>query len=141
MQDADDSGDDSADDDAIDELIDVIDDAIQEALADESVTELAISGEGYFDFGDNINDPPLLTAGAIRRVFECLQNNPDRFDTVKISHLRLSNVAALNVFRDSLLPLCKSVTTVKLYGSRLENDGLERLLPAFYNTSVTTLGS
>jgi hypothetical protein len=50
----------------------------------------------------------------------------------------LNNVAALNVVRDGL-PLCTSVTTVRLFGTNHKNEQLERLIPAFYNTSVTSL--
>jgi Ran GTPase-activating protein (RanGAP) involved in mRNA processing and transport len=46
----------------------------------------------------------------------------------------------LNVFCNGL-PLCTSVTvtTVALIATQLGNEELERLLPAFYNTSVTEL--
>jgi NLR family CARD domain-containing protein 3 len=92
------------------------------------VTELALRG--------NFNVPPF-TAGEARRMMECLQNNP-RLHTFNIFWLPLSDAAALNVLRNGL-PLCTSVTKVKLFGDQLTNEGFEGLLPALYSTSVTSI--
>jgi Leucine Rich repeat len=105
----------------------VVGEAIQDALADESVTELALP----FHY---IALP--LTAGDARRIMDCLQNNP-RLRTFDILGFRLS-IDALNVICNAL-PLCTSVATVKLCRTQLEHEHLERLLPAFHNTCVTSL--
>jgi Ran GTPase-activating protein (RanGAP) involved in mRNA processing and transport len=106
--------------------------AIQQSLAEESATVLSIGSELSAD-----PPPPPLTAGDARRIFHCVRETT-RIRTLRIQNVLLRDDAVLNVFRDCL-PMCTSVRTVSLYGAQLENDGLERLLPAFSNTSITRL--
>jgi Leucine Rich repeat len=103
---------------------------IQVALADDSRMGLVINSE-------TAAAPPPLTAGDARRIFHGLRETP-RIHTLDISRYVLRGDAALNVFRNNL-PLCTSLTTVSILRAQLGNDGLERLLPAFYNTSITKL--
>jgi hypothetical protein len=103
---------------------------IQMALADESATALSIEAS------DADRSPPLTVIDA-RRIIDCLREN-SQFHTLEIFSHDMDNDDVLNAFRSGL-PLCTSITTVNLCGTHLGNEGLEHLLPAFYNTSVTSL--
>jgi Ran GTPase-activating protein (RanGAP) involved in mRNA processing and transport len=108
-----------------------VEDDIQRALANASTTELSIA-----DSGSN------LTALAGMRIIDCLlqrdDNSSRRFDTLSIWLYHAQDVAVWQVFRHGL-PLCTSLNKVKLQAMKLDNEGLEILRPAFYNTSITSL--
>jgi Leucine Rich repeat len=115
----------------------VVDEAIRYALANESVTTLCIHASWYTTH----NLPPLNVTDA-RLIIESLHENP-RFHTLKIIYYPLlhdgdDDDAVLNVFRIGL-PLCTAITTITLFKAQLGNEGLERLLPAFYNISSLNL--
>jgi Leucine Rich repeat len=106
--------------------------AIQAALANESKTGLYLHGHV-----DDDNDPRPLTAHDARIIVDSLRATT-RIEDLTIWHFLLQDDAALNVFRDGL-PLCTSLTSLNLFDTRLGNEELEILLPAFYNTSITSL--
>jgi Leucine Rich repeat len=111
---------------------------IQRALAhDSTTTELIVSG---YDLYYTDNTPPL-TINDARRIIACLANeNPHRrrFDTLGIFYIPLRDAAVLSVLRDGLRQ-CTAVKTVKFCKTELGSEGLEHLLPAFRNTSVSSL--
>jgi Leucine Rich repeat len=98
------------------------------------------------------NDTPLTVSDA-RCIIACLRENPHRFHTLRIYRYTLLDHAVLNVLfcnKNNGLAQCTGVTKVELFNTRLgttstddaDDEGsslLQRLVPAFYNTSVTTL--
>jgi Leucine Rich repeat len=112
---------------------------IQRSLADDSSssTELLISG--YVSYGRKATYPSL-TVNDICRIFDCAQENHDKFDALRINDFSIHRNAptVLSVFRNRL-PLCTSITAVILMQMEFYNHELELLLPAFYNTGITRL--
>jgi Leucine Rich repeat len=105
--------------------------SIRNALADEAATTLHITAIFALTF------TPLTVTDA-QCIIECLRNNP-RFHALNLFRCFLhSNDAVLNIFRDGL-PTCTSLRTVILQRANLNNEDLDRLRPAFYNTCVTSL--
>jgi Leucine Rich repeat len=102
--------------------------SIQECLAYEQGTELRV-----VCMPDNA---PPLTAIDSGRIMETLREN-HRFDTLRISFFPLQDRAMLDSFRHGL-PLCTSLTAVTFQWN-VGNEELERLHPAFYNSSITIL--
>jgi Leucine Rich repeat len=76
--------------------------------------------------------PPPLGLVDAQCTMDCLRDCA-RFQTVVIQGVVLfRDPAVLNLFYDSL-PLCTSLTTMNLARSHLQNDQLQRLLPALTN--------
>ena len=107
-----------------------VNECIQCVLAYESWPELDIARS----WSPHIR--PSLTAIDAQYVVECLRNLT-RIEKFAIRNFRL-DTPALNVFRNGL-PSCTCLTRVRLDNTELGNEGLEHLLPAFHNTSITTL--
>jgi Leucine Rich repeat len=72
-----------------------------------------------------------------RLILECLRDI-SRIHGLGIVRCDIRDPAVLSAFRHGL-PLCTSITNVYLCDTLLDSDDLDHLLPAFYNTSVTTL--
>jgi hypothetical protein len=77
-----------------------------------------------------------LTVNDTRCIIACLQRNT-RLVTLHIRSYAL-HAAVLSALRSGLLS-CPCVTTVKVDGAGLGTEALEVLMPAFKNTSITSL--